>query len=311
MARTDLLELVALGYASKLFRDDATALKLENELLIPWRGLDKGPLVDRFDVLNLLDSLPETFNEPGSPEPEELDYERYRDLLESSSDEEDVRHPVRSGAAVPFEYPSRSVDEMELKGPSEKQLEVIRRTAKFIASSADPMKAEITIQAKRASDPLFAFLSVRDPLFATFKEHLDAAKSEAQLSVAQPKTTVLGIAYGSSTESESDDESDDEADPLLADVARQAATDPKSAEILGTKHLNDPRFSFLDPKNARHSLFLQAVAGFKTDQEDIERRIEDIADNRDEKSTVVSDSVREERLRKAREFLARKKASVE
>jgi hypothetical protein len=72
-------------------------------------------------------------------------------------------------------------------------VDVIERTAKFIAtSSSESSHMEITIQAKQASNPMFAFLNKDNPLHKFYKHVLWLSNSG------------LG-GYGSS-ESESDSE---------------------------------------------------------------------------------------------------------
>lgn len=323
-------EFTALGYASKLYRDDEIAEKLEAELLIPWRNNPEGPFLDRFDVRNLLESL-ELVEDPeyastASSERDEIEEERYRELNDDSSDDERGLDSKKQGTAIGFSYSpaflptpsnplppiSQPTPPSDPSKPTSKQLEIIQRTAKFINSSPNPAQAEIMIQAKQAGNPDFGFLNRRDPLYPEFQRQVQLLK--------------LGMSYGNSG-SEEEGESEevvvvlkkpeiereppprDEQDELITDIANRVAATPSLETTLRTSHVSNPRFSFLEPSDPKHGTYLSRLDAAKAQARLVEEQVE-VPFKPIENSSKINEETKEERLKRAREFMARKKAAA-
>jgi hypothetical protein len=282
-----------------------------------WRN-EGDVLLDRFDARNLMDFLDGTregdYEPTDDEERAEIEKERYRDLNE---EEEEDEGPNKRGTAIGFNYlansdlppirpgpqPVRtpSPEPAPPPKPTTKQLEIILKTASFLASSANPQQAEILIQAKQASNPDFSFLNARDPLHAEFRKRIAMAR--------------LGVGYDSDSDNEEPNEEDPEQKKkyaLIEDIARTVAGTPTLEPLLLSKQASDPRFSFLNPEDQEHGTFRARVAKAKADAVTLAELIDPGSASVEKKAEDgKSDEGKLERARKAREAMARKKANAE
>ncbi|KAM3588774.1 hypothetical protein VKS41_001212 [Umbelopsis sp. WA50703] len=159
-----------------------------------------------------------------------------------------------------------------LKPKTQKQVDVIERTAKFIAtSSSESSHMEITIQAKQASNPMFAFLNKDNPLHKFYKHVLwlsnsglggyGSSESESDSEEQQPK---------SNDTPESKLEQSGETEQNNADVykvisktaAFVAKAGPSLESKIKEKNLGNPKFGFLNPWNEFHAHYRSQVDYF-------------------------------------------------
>ncbi|KAG0044196.1 hypothetical protein BGZ83_010562 [Gryganskiella cystojenkinii] len=201
-------ELIAFGYEAFIFRNDGVAEAIEHgQLMITWQGQDPSDesamWLDRYDGRNLLDSE-RLFSGPRElydehilyhdDDDSELDQERFADLdsdeellFDMDEDERKEFLEEKRQAREPSNYTGIGYDYGETEGSAEpsyqihfevpdgmvvpdsqKVLALIERTAKFVNNSSEPTM-EIILQAKQATNPNFAFMSRRHPLFQFYK----------------------------------------------------------------------------------------------------------------------------------------------
>ncbi|GJJ70987.1 hypothetical protein EMPS_03337 [Entomortierella parvispora] len=200
-------ELIAFGYEAFFFRNDGAAEAIEQgQLMITWQGQDPSDKdaiwLDRYDGRNLLDSE-RLFTGPREiyddrildGDDSELDDERFADLdsdeeLLFDMDEDERKEHLEQKrqdkepsnyTGFGFNYGSEDAESHEpvyqihfevpegmVVPDSQKVLALIERTAKFVNNSSEPTM-EIILQAKQATNPNFAFMSRRHPLFQFYK----------------------------------------------------------------------------------------------------------------------------------------------
>ncbi|KAG2187607.1 hypothetical protein INT44_005296 [Umbelopsis vinacea] len=155
------------------------------------------------------------------------------------------------------------------KPKTQKQVDIIEKTAKFIASSStEAVQMEITIQAKQASNPLFAFLHKDNRLYKFYRHILWLSNS--------------GLSgYGSSdSDSDAEEEKKQESNDKIEDTAKSteqpnhddiyeaiektaafvAKAGPSLESKIKEKHLGNPKFAFLQPWNEHHAYYRSRVA---------------------------------------------------
>ncbi|CAO3680483.1 unnamed protein product [Umbelopsis ramanniana] len=154
------------------------------------------------------------------------------------------------------------------KPKTQKQVDIIEKTAKFIASSStEAAQMEITIQAKQASNPLFAFLHKDNKLYKFYRHILWLSNS--------------GLSgYGSSdSDSDADEDKTNESNDKIEDT-KKSAEQPNNVDIheaiektaafvakagpsleskIKEKNLGNPKFAFLQPWNEYHAYYRSRV----------------------------------------------------
>ncbi|KAJ3190297.1 hypothetical protein HDU85_000592 [Gaertneriomyces sp. JEL0708] len=200
-------DLLVFGYSCKLFRDDEIAAEVEQgHFLQPWRENPEAVYMDRYDVRNLLDMLPED-PQPGPPQldPDEsaYDVERYADLdseeeelYTMSEDERETyltekrkRRKLEADGrpiGIPYDYgtnanesaeasdtredfPMEYIPPPEIAVPQTKILyDRIVRTATFLTTSTNP-QTRLLLNTKQADNPEFGFLKSDHPLHPYFE----------------------------------------------------------------------------------------------------------------------------------------------
>ncbi|KAI9013110.1 alternative splicing regulator-domain-containing protein [Gaertneriomyces semiglobifer] len=200
-------DLLVFGYSCKLFRDDEIAAEVEQgHFLQPWRESPEAVYMDRYDVRNLLDMLPED-PQPGQahldPDESAYDVERYADLdseeeelysmsedeRESYLTEKRKRRKLEADGrpiGIPYDYgthanePTEScntredfqmehIPPPEIAAPQTKVLyDRIVRTATFLTTSTNP-QTRLLLNTKQADNPEFGFLKSDHPLHPYFE----------------------------------------------------------------------------------------------------------------------------------------------
>ncbi|KAH8555465.1 alternative splicing regulator-domain-containing protein [Umbelopsis sp. PMI_123] len=181
------------------------------------------------------------------------------DVEEKPSEPEDPREDIHCSFQIPSDIE---------KPNTQKQVDIIEKTAKFIASSStESSHIEITIQAKQASNPLFAFLHKDNKLYKFYRHILWLSNSG------------LG-GYGSSdSENEDEEEKIKEGNDKKEDTAKSAeqvnsvdiyaaiektaAFVAKAGPSLESKikenNIGNPKFAFLQPWNEYHTYYRSRV----------------------------------------------------
>jgi hypothetical protein len=172
-------------------------------------------------------------------------------------------------------------------------MDIIEKTAKFIASSTTPSaQMEITIQAKQASNPMFAFLHKDNSLYKFYRHILwlsnsglcgygssdseddrdmrtsrESSPNNAEIKESKiryectllngivcPRTVILKL-FGSSPEQTNVD--------MYEVIEKTAAFVAKAGPLLESKikekNLENPKFSFLQPWNEFHTHYRARV----------------------------------------------------
>ncbi|KAG2176129.1 hypothetical protein INT43_005362, partial [Umbelopsis isabellina] len=161
------------------------------------------------------------------------------------------------------------------KPKTQKQVDVIERTAKFIATSAsESSHMEITIQAKQASNPMFAFLNKDHPLHKFYKHVLWLSKSglagygssdSESDSEEQQSKSVEGNVSSESKSEQSGEVEQNNAD-IYEVITKTAAFVAKAGSSLESKikekNFGNPKFAFLNPWNELHAYYRSQVDYF-------------------------------------------------
>ncbi|KAI8576202.1 hypothetical protein K450DRAFT_258085 [Umbelopsis ramanniana AG] len=178
---------------------------------------------------------------------------------EKTLEPEEVIEEIRCNFQIPKELE---------KPKTQKQVDIIEKTAKFIASSStDASHMEITIQAKQASNPLFAFLHKDNKLYKFYRHILWLSNS--------------GLSgYGSSdSDTDADEEKNNESNDNIEDVTKSyeqpnnvdiyeaiektaafvAKAGPSLESKIKEKNLGNPKFAFLQPWNEHHAYYRTRV----------------------------------------------------
>ncbi|KAJ1551187.1 hypothetical protein HK096_002638 [Nowakowskiella sp. JEL0078] len=176
-------ELLALGYSSRIFQDDKVAYDIEKGERLQLLSNEPDIWVDRYDVRNLIDlsEFRTTFEENEDflvkfEEEKLCEAERYKDLhseeniSETSRErtyENQLNEDSESDQSVVYDSLGMEIREIKsisgIKPPdSQRQVDIIKRTAKFINDSLNP-QTEFLISMKQLQNPDFAFLKREHP----------------------------------------------------------------------------------------------------------------------------------------------------
>ncbi|KAL1915531.1 uncharacterized protein VTP21DRAFT_6655 [Calcarisporiella thermophila] len=262
-----------------------------------------------------------------------IEEKRKRQVMEAKGNlysfdynQEKVPEPTLEDVKLAFSVPSEIT-----KPTTQRQADIVERTATFIASSSDPVQMEIMVQVKQSRNPLFAFLNKDDPLYGFYRYVLQHKSSVIEMDLENTlhqdntaSTSLLQNPVTSDGENipENIEVPQLELKQVIDKTASFVARADKSFEaLILERYVNNPTFNFLQSSNTSNPYYIWRVQNLRSRynptadsnsepvsesaSSDIESKLRGGRENSEEMVHNDLDKKKADRLAKAKMFVAR------